>query len=114
MRALKTSDVFAFARVIKASGMREELSALTKKIAATENFDVESVGYESILVIIEALAERKSEKVLYEALAPVLEVAPNDIGDLAPSDFLEALKQIAEQNDLRSFFKSLSAILGKN
>lgn len=114
MRQLKTSDVFAFCRVVKASGMREELTALTKKLATRDNLDVEAVGYEGVLVIIEALTEKKSEKVLYEALAPVMEVSPDDVGNMAPSDFFEALKQIAEDNDLKSFFKSLSGILGKN
>ena len=59
MRKLITADVFALARVIKASGMREQLTTFVKGLAAKdEPLDTETVGYEGFLVMIEALAER--------------------------------------------------------
>ena len=114
MRKLITSDIFAFARVIKASGMREDLTAMVRKLAAQDKpLDVESVGYEGILIMIEALAERKAEAALYEALAPVAEKKPEEIRSLSPAEFFNLFKEIAEENDVEAFFGYVSDILGK-
>lgn len=114
MRKLITADVFAFARVIKASGMREQLTAYIRKLAAQDKqLDVEAVGYEGLFVMIEALAERKAEAALYEALAAVAEMKPDDVKNLSPADFFKLFKEIAEENDLEAFFGYVSDILGK-
>ena len=115
MRKLITSDVFAFARVIKASGMREQLAAYVRKLAADDKpLDAESVGYEGILIMIEALAEKKAESALYAALAPVLETTPDAVQAMPPAEFFAMLKAVAEENDLKSFFGYVSGILGKS
>ena len=81
MRQLRTSDIFSFARVIKASGIREDLVDYLQKIAKQEDLNTERVGINTILMIIEALSEKKAEKAIYEALAPVLEkTVPEEIG----------------------------------
>lgn len=114
MRKLITADVFAFARVIKASGMREQLTAYVRKLAEQDKeLDVEAVGYEGILVMIEALAERKAEAALYEALAAVAEITPEDVRNLSPAEFFRLFKEIAEENDVEAFFGYVSDILGK-
>lgn len=114
MRKLITADVFAFARVIKASGMREQLTAYVRKLAAQdEKLDVEAVGYEGMLVMIEALAERKAETALYEALAAIAEMKPDEVKNLPPADFFRLFKEIAEENDVEAFFGYVSDILGK-
>lgn len=115
MRKLITADVFAFARVIKASGMREQLTTYIRKLAVQgKELDVESVGYEGILIMIEALAERKAENALYEALASVAETTPDAVKNLPPADFFALFKEISEENDIQAFFGYVSGILGKN
>jgi len=114
MRKLVTSDVFALARIIKASGMREQLTTFVKGLAAQDKpLEVESVGYEGILVMIEALAERKAEAAIYEALASIMETTPDSVKNLPPAEFVAALKEIGEENDIKSFFAYVSGILGK-
>ena len=113
MRKLKTADVFAFARVIKASGVRGELTETVEKLSSAEDLNVRQVGIDTVLLIIEALAEKNSEKTLYEALAPVFEMKPAEVAELPPAEFFGGLKQISEENDLANFFGSLSGILGK-
>jgi hypothetical protein len=113
MRNLITSDVFAFARLIKASGVRGELTATIEKLSELKDADLRRVGIDTVLMIIEALAEKNSEKTMYEALAPVLEIKPDEVAAMPPADFFGALKQISEENDLANFFASLSGILGK-
>lgn len=115
MRKLITADVFAFARVIKASGMREQLTAYVRKLAAQDKaLDVETVGYEGMLVIIESLAERKAENTLYEALASIAEMTPDEIRNLPPAEFFRLFKEISEDNNLEAFFGYVSDILGKS
>lgn len=114
MRKLKTTDVFAFARVIGASGIREDVTAFIQKLAAQDELDKERVGIDTILMVIEALAAKKAEQTIYEALGPIMEMEPKAVGEMPPSEFFSALKQIAAENDLESFFGSLSSILGKS
>lgn len=115
MRKLITSDVFALARVIKASGMREQLTVFVKNLAAQDKpLDIENVGYESILIMIEALAERKAENAIYELIGSIMETTPDAVKNLPPADFFKALKEIGEENDIQSFFGYVSGILTKN
>lgn len=115
MRKLITADVFALARVIKASGMREQLTTFVKGLAAKdEPLDTETVGYEGFLVMIEALAERKAEAAIYELIGSVAEMPPDEVKTLPPAEFFDLIKQIGEENDIKSFFAYVSGILGKS
>ena len=113
MRKLKTGDVFAFARVIGASGIREVVTAFIQKLALQGELDSEKVGIDTILMVLEALSAKKAEMAIYEALGPVLEMEPEEVGEMPPSEFFASLKQLAKENDLGSCFGSLSSILGK-
>ena len=61
MRKLKTGDVFAFARVIGASGIREDVTAFIQKLALQGELDSEKVGIDTILMVLEALSAKKAE-----------------------------------------------------
>jgi phosphoenolpyruvate synthase/pyruvate phosphate dikinase len=114
MRSLKTSDLFSFARVIKASGVREELTDYIQRLSKQDNRDVSKIGFNTMLMIMEALSEKKAEKAIYEALAPVFEMTVDQIQDLPPKDLFDLLKQMAEENDLANFMGSVFGTLGKN
>ena len=107
MRKLKTSDIFAFARVIKASGIRSELTAFVQKLSLEGEADLEKVGIDTMLLIMEALVEKKSEAAIYDALAPIFEMTPQEVEDMPPSDLFEALKELADQNDLEELTNGL-------
>ena len=114
MRTLKTSDLFSFARVIKASGVREELTDYIQRLSMQDNTDVSKIGFNTMLMIMEALSEKKAEKAIYEALAPVFEMTVDQIQDLPPKDLFDLLKQMAKENDLANFMGSVFGTLGKN
>ena len=114
MRSLKTSDLFSFARVIKASGVREELTDYIQRLSKQDNTDVSKIGFNTMLMIMQALSEKKAEKAIYEALAPVFEMTVDQIQDLPPKDLFDLLKQMAEENDLANFMGSVFGTLGKN
>lgn len=113
MRGLKTSDIFGFARVIGSSGIRDDVTAFVQKLALSGEIDREKVGIDTVLMIIEALAKQKSEQAIYEVLAPIFEMKPEEVSEMHPAEFFKSLKQLAEENDLGSFFGSVSSILGQ-
>lgn len=110
MRKLITGDLFAFARVIKASGIRDELVAYLQKLNADS--DKEQVGMTTILMILEALSDKNAENAFYDAVKDIFEV--EDVQSLPPSELFAYFKQMAEENDLPNFFNSLFGGLGKN
>ena len=109
MRKLQTGDLFSFARVIKASGIREELVNYLQTI--NQESDKEKVGMTTILMIIEALSDKKAEKAFYDALNPVFE---EDVERMSPSELFANLKKLSEENDLTNFFSSVFGTLGKS
>lgn len=112
MRKLRTGDLFSFARVIKASGIREDLINYLQKI--TKDADTERVGINTIMILIEALADKKAEQAVYECLAPVFEMEVDEVENMPPSELISMLKQMAEENDLPSFFGSVFGTLGNS
>lgn len=113
MKNLCTADVFAAARIIRASGMREELKRELLKISSLDDPNIADVGIDSVLMFIEALAERKSEAAIYEFLANPFEMTAQEVSELGIDEFVDNLKQLAKENDLKRFFGYLSGILGK-
>lgn len=113
MRSLITSDVFAAVRIIRASGMRGELKQLIRRALESDS-PAESVGIEGFLVIAEAMAEKKSEDAIYEFLAGPFEITPGEVAALPVDKLLEKLTELLKGCNLKSFFKSVSGILGKN
>ena len=114
MRALKTSDIFSFARVIRESNIREELMMLLQKIANQDEVNTERVGINAILIIVEAMSDKKAEKAIYEALAPVFEKTVDEMKDMPPAELMESLKRLSEENDLKNFFSFVFGTAGKN
>ncbi len=115
MRKLVTADVFTVARVLKASGVRAELVNVVQKLKnETGEIDLQRVGIDIVFMVIEALAEKKSEKAIYEALAPIFEVSEKEVEQMPIGDLVNSMKQIAEENDLGNFFGSVFNIAGKS
>lgn len=113
IRKLRTSDVFAFARVVKASGVRPELVDYARKLGATA--DVKKVGFDVLLLIAEALASKGAEAALYEALAPVCDLPSGELAELPPQEFFHIFEVIAAQeDDLVGFLKSVFNIVGRS
>ena len=97
MRKLNTSDVFAFARIVKASGMREELKKILKDVAASEEMDLEDVGMDTILAILEALSEKQSEAAIYKLLAGPFETTAEEVEKMELPELAEKLVLLMKQ-----------------
>ena len=113
MRKLNTSDEFAVARVVRASGTRQELTQLINR-AAEEKMDAQTAGLEGFFIVAEALAEKRSETAIYEALAGPFECTPGEVATMPVDVLLKGFAELAAGCDLKNFFGCVSGILKKN
>lgn len=112
MRKLNTSDVFSALRVIKAANIREEIKPVLKRAAAGE-LSIEDVGIDGILSVVEMLAEKRSERAIYEFLASPFEMTADDVSQLDIMELAERVQELGKENDLKRFFTYVSGILTK-
>ena len=128
MRKLGLKDAFSVARIIKAANIRDEIVAYGYKVRecqraarnAAENaaeetaeLNVEKVGFEFFVTMIAAVANEAAEKQIYKLYADIKGATPEDVSLLDFATVKEDIKEIIEQNDLKSFFNSVSALMLK-
>ena len=112
MRKLKTSDIFAAARLIKALGIKEKLRATVQQARDTDNDDDARVlGFDVIFDIIESAATVSGENAVYAFLAGPMEMEAAEIRDLDATKFMELLKQLAEENNLLDFGTAVAQLI---
>ncbi len=115
MRRLKTTDVFAAMRVIKAAGIKDEIKRIALEANEKKEIDVREVGAELIFSIFDGLAEKKAEAMAYEFLSGPLEMSSAEIGELPIAELIEKIKELGKLEDAegwRNFFKSLGDLIG--
>lgn len=103
MRKLNTSDVFAFTRLVKEIGLKEEIKNITAKVA--EETDVKVLGIDIIFTLIEKFSEVNSENALYEFLSRPLEISKEEVGTMDLFDLVEKIMQIADVEKWKTFLK---------
>lgn len=101
MKKLTGKHVFAMAKIIKAANLKEELGEIIAKSQGEQN--IEKIGIEGMMAVITACGNDQVEQRVYELLDDVFEAKTADMS-------LEAIalnfKQLAQENNLMSFFKS--------
>lgn len=112
MRKLQTTDIFSAMRAIKKAEIKEGLKPYLQ-MAAAGDMDLEDLGIEGFLGLIETLSETKSEMAIYEVLAGPFEMEAKEIKTMDLDVFIESLERLAKENNLKVFFKSLSGMIGK-
>lgn len=103
MRKLNTSDVFAFTRLVKEIGLKEEIKNITAKVA--EETDVKTLGLDIIFTLIEKFSEVNSENALYEFLSRPLEISKEEVGTMDLFELVEKIMQIADVEKWKTFLK---------
>lgn len=103
MRKLKTSDIPAFCRCLKKIGVKEKIQTVAKE--ANNVQDVWDKGFDLIWGIFDLATEAEGEQALYEFFAGPFEMRPKEVADLSFDVLVANLKQLAEENNLYSFFK---------
>lgn len=124
MRKINTADTFAAMRVIKAAGVKDEIKKIAldiedkrkKKIKFTSEMQ-KQMGAELFFSIIDGLAEKKAELLMYDLLAGPLEMDPKDISELSIQDLFEKIAELSKMmapEGWANFFKSLVALIKLN
>ena len=109
MRKLKTSDLFAFVRCMKAVGIKENLHDIAKK--SDNAADAWEKGFELIYKAFDLATEKNGEAHVYEFLAGPFEMSPEEVAEMPLPDFFDKCKTLAEENDLAGFFKQAGSLI---
>lgn len=112
MRKLQTQDVFAAMRAISKANLREEIKPFLKKASAGE-VNVEDVGIEGILGLMEVLSRKNSEQAFYEVLAGPFEMAAEEVMTLDLVELAGMIETLSKENDLKRFFTLLAGLITK-
>jgi hypothetical protein len=116
MRKLNIKDAFTLARIIKSADIKEEIADFANRIAVKkhgkdETVSTEAVGLEFVITLLTSLSNKETEQEFYSLLADVRgDITADDVSKLSIPEVLDNVKAIIRENDVKSFFTSLSAL----
>lgn len=116
MRKLNIKDAFTLARIIKKADIKEEIADFANRIAVKKNskdemVNTEAVGLEFVITLITSLSNKETEQEFYSLLADIRgDITADDVSELSIPEVLDNIKTIIRENDIKSFFTSLSAL----
>lgn len=116
MRKLNIKDAFTLARIIKSADVKEEIADFANRIAVKkhgkdETVNTEAVGLEFVITLLTSLSNKETEQEFYSLLADIRgDITADDVSKLSIPEVLDNVKAIIRENDIKSFFTSLSAL----
>lgn len=113
MRKLNTQDVFKTFRLITKSTLKNELQKLIDDVAKHGVESVEKLGINGILTALASLSDEKTEKMFYEILSGPFGISAKQVSELDIEVMAKMLKELYEENNLKSFFTALSGLMNK-
>lgn len=109
MRELNFNDVFVFARVLQTIGAKNILREYAAKADTLD--DVFEGGFLFVWDLFEAASKTNSQSAIFAFLADIFGCESDEVGLWSISQIESNLKQLAEQNDLKGFFKRAAALM---
>lgn len=111
MRKLNTHDVFALARLINATKIKETFRSELEEIANGNRFvlDPQKDGMTLVFALMSAMAEAGAEQAFYDFVSAPFEMTPKEVEELPPEKTLEMLGQLADIEEWKSFFRRAAA-----
>lgn len=127
VRKLNTADLFEFMRMVKRTGIKDELKKVAKnmpkkekqpKLALVENEEAEKteivnekpsqaeVGIELAFSVMEIFSNQNAEDEIYKFIARPFQCTPEEVAENDLMDTIEKLKDVADAQKWASFFKS--------
>ena len=104
MRNITSPDFFAFTRIIKKMGIRDELKKIAKYVASVKPDQKEiatnEMQIELIMIFIENVANAETE--VFKFVSDISGKSVKDLED--PTLFIESLKEILGSESIKSFF----------
>lgn len=127
VRKLNTADLFEFMRMVKRTGVKDELKKVAKnmpkkekqpKLALVENEAAEKskvvpekpsqaeVGIDLAFSVMEIFSNQNAEDEIYKFIARPFQCTPEEVAENDLMDTIEKLKDVADAQKWASFFKS--------
>ena len=118
MRALKSRDLFAALRVVKAVGVKEELKQFAVAIAdgRVSAETQQEIGVEFMIGLLANCGTEAAEKAFFEFLSGPLEIPSAELSDMDLDVFRDTIFEFVKSMDLeswKSFFHSLAELMKK-
>lgn len=116
MRKLSIKDAFTLARIIKSADIKEEIADFANRIAVKNNskdetVNTEAVGLEFVITLLTSLSNKETEQEFYSLLADIRgDITADEVSILSIPEIFDNVKAIIRENDIKSFFTSLSAL----
>lgn len=109
MRKINLRDTFAFARLIKEIGIKDEFLEMTEK--ANGYASLNQLGYDTIFNIIAVATEKKSEDRIYEWLSGPFEKPSDDVANMPLDEIIQGFKTILNMRGIKAFLLSASKLI---
>lgn len=116
MRKLNIKDAFTLARIIKKADIKEEIAGFANRIVVKNNskdetVNTEAVGLEFVVTLLSSLSSKEIEQEIYALFADIRgDITADEVSKLSIPEVLDIVKTIIRENDIKSFFTSLSAL----
>lgn len=114
MRKINTEDAFKASRLLKYSNVKETLLDCYNKansLKKAKDKDIEKFGVSVALELVECLGEHRAEAEFYDLIGGICEKSADEIRTQELVKTIEDIKQIFQENDMKSFFKFVSAMV---
>ena len=111
MRKLQLKDTFALARIVTKANLKETIRNIIKDSNVKNVIDnkekadskAEDIGIDIIFSLIEKVSDEGIEKDFYKLCASIFEMTEKEVSEIPPVKFVENIKILAKENDIRSF-----------
>lgn len=110
MRKIEFQDAFTMARIIKKADIKTTIAAAVKK-GSEEGASEKDIGIDVLFAVIQATGNEGIDKEVYELLGNVTELGAETIKHQSIGDTIKQIKQIAKENNLEDFFKSVQELM---
>lgn len=110
MRKLQAKDLFEFSRLVKQIGIKEELKSVCMNSNTMQ--DVYESGFEILYGIFDKATEQQAEKKLFEFFSKVFEMPLEEVEEMDPVEFINAILQVANVEKWKSFFSAAASLKG--
>lgn len=118
MRQLKSTDLFAALRVVKAVGVKEEMKQFAASLAdgkITAKTQRE-IGVELMLGLLANCGTEEAEMAFFKFLSGPIEIPVAQLRDMDLDEFAEKIKEFISSIDMehwKAFFASLADLMKK-
>lgn len=103
MRKATVKDMFDFARYIDKLNIKDTFYSVQKN-----KEDVEKIGFDLVFSLLCVATSEEAERGLYEAVCKPFEMPSDEVGNLAPTQFIEMFMNCYDITTLLNFINRAS------